>query len=66
MIGQQYRHRNGNIYTVIMLTNTNGSPERIKEHPVDVIYIGQNGNVWSRPLLDWDRSFTKINTEDGR
>ena len=66
MIGQQYRHKNGNIYTVIMLTNTNGSPERIKEHPVDVIYIGQNGNVWSRSLLDWDRSFTKINTEDGR
>lgn len=45
MLGKQFRHKNGAVYTVILLTNTNTTPERILLHPVDVVYIGQNGNV---------------------
>jgi len=61
MQGKQYKHKNGNIYTVIPLTNTGATtPERLKEHPIDVVYMGQNGKVWSRPLNDWDRSFTEV------
>lgn len=63
MNGKQYKHNNGNIYTVLFLTNTasstDSSPETLKNHPIDVVYMGQNGKVWSRRLSDWDRSFTK-------
>lgn len=57
MEGKQYKHRNGNIYTVLFLTNSGGR----EKHPVDVVYIGQNGKIWSRRLTDWDRSFTLLN-----
>lgn len=60
MEGTQYKHRNGVIYTVLFLTNTEGEPSRLKDHPVDVVYEGPNGKKWSRKLTDWDRSFKKI------
>lgn len=60
MIGKQFKHKNGNIYTVTELTNTEAELERQKDHPINVIYMGQNGHKWSRPLSDWDRSFTSI------
>lgn len=52
--GQQYKHKNGNIYTVLFLTNTENLRE---DHPIQVVYQGENGNKWSRPLSDWYRSF---------
>jgi len=55
MQGKQYKHTNGNIYTILFLTNINFT----KDHPIDVVYIGQNGKIWSRRLTDWHRSFTK-------
>lgn len=58
--GHKFQHTNGNIYTVLFLTNTQAEPERWKDHPIDVIYQGENGNRWSRPLDDWFRSFKKI------
>jgi len=58
MTGKQYKHRNGNIYTVLFLTNIHTSIELIESHPVDVIYIGQNGRLWSKRLSDWNKSFT--------
>lgn len=60
MVGKSFRHTNGNIYTVLCLTNTNSTPERMLEYPVSVIYMGQNGKTWSRKLSDWDRSFASI------
>ena len=46
----KWRHTNGNIYEIIYIANepkirTNCSIQR---------------RVWSRPLSDWERSFTKI------
>ena len=59
-IGKQFKHKNGNIYTVLFLTNTDSTPERLKDHPIDVVYMGQNGKIWSRRLSDWDRSFVNV------
>ena len=59
-IGKQFKHRNGNIYTVLFLTNIDSTPERLNEHPIDVVYMGQNGKIWSRRLSDWDRSFVNV------
>jgi len=59
MVGKQFKHRNGNIYTILLLTNTDSTPERLKDHPIDVVYVGQNGKIWSRPLSDWYRSFVE-------
>jgi hypothetical protein len=60
LVGKQFKHRNGNIYTVLLLTNTDSTPERLVDHPIDVVYMGQNGKIWSRRLSDWDRSFTNV------
>lgn len=55
-VGSKWRHRNGASYTVIMLTNLyTESPE---VYPITVVYRGDNGKVWSRPLNDWHRSMT--------
>lgn len=58
MQGKQYIHKNGNIYTVLFLTNVD-SDDKVN-HPIDVVYMGQNGKIWSRRLSDWNRSFTEI------
>lgn len=62
--GQQYQHKNGAIYTVLFLTNTDSTPDRLKLHPIDVVYMGQNGKLWSRPLSDWWRSFSTLRKEE--
>lgn len=55
-IGSQWRHRNGNVYTVESITN--GETERPGQYPVTVVYRGGNGKLWSRPAHDWHRSMT--------
>lgn len=52
--GQEYRHENGNIYKVLYITNTANHNEK---YLPQVVYQGRNGNVWSRPLVDWDGKF---------
>ena len=54
--GSRWRHRNGNAYTVLMLANEH--TDRPEKYPVTVVYQGDNGRVWSRPLSDWRRSMT--------
>lgn len=48
--GKQYKAPNGHVYTVLFLTNEH-TPERIKDNPVTVIYIGPLGRLWSNPLI---------------
>lgn len=61
-IGDHIRHKNGNVYRVLMLTNT--KTERPEQYPVTVIYRNiENGTVWSRPLDDMDRSFVIANDD---
>jgi hypothetical protein len=55
-----WRHRNGNIYRVLMITNTStNAPE--DRYPATIIYQNKhNSTVWSRRLDDWHRSMTEI------
>jgi len=53
-----WKHNNGNIYTVIEITNLD-SKDLIK-YPITVVYKGENGKIWSRPLIRWHGSFTKV------
>ncbi len=62
MIGKFYRHRNGAEYKVLHLSNVSEDGFYRPEHPIDVIYKGY-GRVYTRPLSDWDRSFTEITKE---
>lgn len=57
--GSIYRHTNGGLYRVIMLTNLSVARDG---HPPDVVYVGQNGSIWSRRLSDWGRSMTLISS----
>ena len=63
MTNRFYKHKNGNLYIVLVVTNTEGGVERLKDHPIDVVYTGVGGKVWSRPLSDWDRSFTEFDID---
>ena len=53
--GEQWQHKNGLKYTVLFVTNT--TVER-PGHAPDVVYQGDHGSMWSRPLADWHRSMT--------
>lgn len=62
MIGKQYKDEKGDIYTVLILTNTD--QDRFENSHVDVVYLGQNGNIYSARLIDWKKSFTEVTNED--
>jgi hypothetical protein len=51
----RWKHTNGNIYTVIMFTNMDSENEK---YVPTVVYQGENGKTWSRPISDWKRSMT--------
>ena len=59
-----WRHkRTGDIYTVIMLTNTHADESRREEYPVTVVYElasrawPDRHPAWSRPLSRWHDNF---------
>jgi len=54
MVNQTYRHANGNLYTVLGLSNY---AHETTEHPVQVIYAGVNGNLSSRDFKSWGEKF---------
>lgn len=51
-----WQHTNGAVYEVISYTNTKSTD--FARYPLTIVYKDTNGNVWSRPLADWHRSFT--------
>ena len=53
----QWKHYNGCEYKVIEIANCHSVNER---YPITVVYMGNNGRVWCRPLSDWHRSMTKL------
>jgi hypothetical protein len=57
-VSSRWKHRNGNIYTVTMLANTDST--RQDDYPVMVVYRGENGKIWCRAFSDWHRSMTLI------
>lgn len=55
--GMVCRHHSGKVYTIIELTNT----KRLSDaFPVTVVYMGTNGNMWSRPLSEFEEKFEVI------
>jgi hypothetical protein len=51
-IGSKWIHHNalGIEYTVILIANTSNDNPR---YPITVIYQGDNGNVWAKPLKNF-------------
>ena len=62
MEGKKFKHKNGNVYTILHLTNTDNTIDRQKRHPIQVVYQGEDGKVWSRELEDWNKKFTEVKT----
>ena len=57
-----YQHTSGRIYQVIAVTNAGTTNEQ--KYPVTVVYQNVvNLTLWSRPLNDWNRSFTQVAQE---
>lgn len=55
--GSIWTHKNGIDYQVMFIAN--GHNKATDTKPPMVIYKTiANGNIWARPLTDWDRSFT--------
>lgn len=52
--GTRWQHRNGNVYTVLLLANKTDRPDT---YPRTVVYYGPGMQFWSRPASDWNRSF---------
>lgn len=53
--GSKYRHRNGNLYEVLMIANANSDRA---EYPITVVYRGNNGNIWAKTLADFNEKMT--------
>lgn len=53
-----WEHTNGNHYAVLFIANE--FTERPDQYPQTVVYKGENGRVWSRPVSDWARSMTLV------
>jgi len=54
--GTWWRHKNGSRYKVIMITNQHSKlPDK---YPVTIVYAGENGHDWSRPLKYWHGNMT--------
>lgn len=56
--GSQWAHTNGNRYTVLCIANE--FTERPEQYPQTVVYRGENGRIWSRPVSEWGRSMTPV------
>lgn len=46
-IGSIWEHKNGNLYRVLLVTNTESTN---KKYPVTIVYRGANGNLWTKSL----------------
>lgn len=60
--GTRWQHRNGNVYTVLILTNQKDRPDA---YPRTVVYYGPDARFWSRPASDWSRSFVPYVETEG-
>ncbi len=56
--GMVCRHHSGRVYTVLHVTNDVSNPK--PNFPVTVVYLGANGNMWSRRLDEFKEKFDVI------
>jgi hypothetical protein len=63
-VGSVWRHRNGQTYQVAWITNI-GSVK--PEYPETVVYVNTAHDTWwARPVSDWCRSFTRVDSDAAR
>lgn len=59
----QWRHKSGQLYTVLCVANVEADADRRDEYPPTVVYKRQSdATIWSRPLSRWHGSMTAIET----
>jgi hypothetical protein len=57
--GTKWKHYKSQMqYVVLALTNEHSTD--LERYPVEVVYSGPNGRVWSRRLDDWHRSMEHV------
>jgi hypothetical protein len=57
-INSRWRHHNGRVYKVLMITNLANLNHN---YPPQVVYQSEvNGNLWSRPVDSWEGKFTEL------
>lgn len=54
----KWRHRNGNEYELITVTNSNADTANVEKYPPTVVYCGENGRIWSKPIQNFLESMT--------
>lgn len=52
----KWEHRNGRMYELLFLTNIVAVSDK---YVVTVVYRDDDGNLWSRPKSEWNKSFSK-------
>ncbi len=57
MFGSQWKHHSGRIYTVLGTANT-GSINL--EYPIVVVYVGCNGNLWTKSIDNFLETMVEI------
>ena len=61
-VNELWKHHSGRTYRVLFMTNTAHPSEKF---PTAVVYENTDvGTLWSRPLSDWHRSFTRLSAGD--
>lgn len=56
--GEIYIHHNGIIYQVLYIANEESTNE---SYPETVVYQGNNGKVWTKPLNNFLEKMSKLN-----
>jgi hypothetical protein len=54
-LGSKWTHHNGLEYTVILIANTGHANPK---YPVTIIYKGENGNIWAKPVNNFYENLT--------
>ncbi len=59
IVSSIWRHKNGNTYVILAYTNVES--DRQEEYPTTVVYQNvKTKKMYSRRLIDWERSMTEI------
>lgn len=60
-----WRHKNGNLYRVLIVSNLDATEEKSKEYPITITYRSlSDRKVWSRTIDRWHGSMTAVKTEN--
>jgi hypothetical protein len=57
-LNSTWLHHSGRIYEVIFIANIRSS--NLINYPLTIVYKDENEAVWTRPAVDWYKSFTLL------